>query len=203
MTTTDPRVGAYIAKSAPFARPILRHLRTLIHRGCPEAREEIKWGMPTFMHHGILCGLGGFKAHVAFWFRRQAMAQMLGPDGARAGEAMGQLGRITSLDDLPGDRAMLGYIRQAAKLNAAGGPARPNRQPASPVRICSSDLVKCLGCHSFVSQSIGDMTSTHQALVPTLSHTTSSCMLLPSIFRVRWSPCRAANVAVGGTLPAA
>ena len=135
MTTTDPRVGAYIAKSAPFARPILRHLRTLIHRGCPEAREEIKWGMPTFMHHGILCGLRGFKAHVAFWFRRQAMAQMLGPDGARAGEAMGQLGRITSLDDLPGDRAMLGYIRQAAKLNAAGGPARPKPKPRPPLRV--------------------------------------------------------------------
>ena len=135
MTTTDPRVGAYIAKSAPFARPILRHLRTLIHRGCPEAREEIKWGMPTFMHHGILCGLGGFKAHVAFWFRRQAMAQMLGPDSARAGEAMGQLGRITSLDDLPGDRAMLGYIRQAAKLNAAGGPARPKPKPRTPLRV--------------------------------------------------------------------
>ena len=90
-----------------------------------------------------------------------------------------------------------------AELSDAGGPARPNRQPASPARICSSDLVKCLGCHGFNPQSIGDMTSTHQALVPTLSHTTSACMLLPSIVRVRWSPCRAANVAVGGTLPAA
>lgn len=138
-SVTDPRVDAYIAKAAPFARPILRHLRKLVHRGCPEAVETIKWGMPTFMHHGLLCGMAAFKAHGAFWFRREAIARMIDPAGKKSGEAMGNLGRITSRTNLPGDRALERYIRQAAKLNAAGVPARPRPKRRRPLPV-PSDL---------------------------------------------------------------
>lgn len=31
MGKRDPRVDAYIAKSAAFAQPVMRHLRELIH----------------------------------------------------------------------------------------------------------------------------------------------------------------------------
>lgn len=132
---TDPRVDAHIAKSAAFARPILRHLRALVHRACPAAEETIKWGMPSFTHHGILCGFAGFKAHCIFGFWHQGVAQAIGRTGRKAEEAMGHLGRIMRLADLPSDREMLGYIRRAAKLNAAGVPARPKRKlkPARPV----------------------------------------------------------------------
>jgi len=131
----DSRVDTYIARAAPFSQPILRHLRGLVHRGCPEATEAIKWGMPTFMHHGILCGMAGFKAHAAFWFRQAAMAKIVGRDGARANEAMGNLGRLKSRSDLPPDARLIRYIRLAAKLNAAGQglPPRPKRRPLPPV----------------------------------------------------------------------
>jgi len=142
-TVTDPRVDTYVAKAAPFAQPILRRLRQLVHQACPEAEEAIKWGMPTFMHHGILCGMAGFKAHCAFWFRRQAIARIVDPAGAKAGKAMGNLGRITSLADLPGDRALLGYIRQAAKLNEAGVPDRPTAK-ARPAPRVPTDLAEGL-----------------------------------------------------------
>jgi len=65
---TDPRVDAYIAKSAEFAQPILRHLRTLVHQACPDGAETIKWSMPSFTHHGIVCGMAAFKAHCTFGF---------------------------------------------------------------------------------------------------------------------------------------
>ena len=39
--STDPRVDAYIAKSAPFARPILRRIRELVHEGCPDVEETL------------------------------------------------------------------------------------------------------------------------------------------------------------------
>src|SRR5689334_12855084 len=68
MPTTDPRVDAFIERSAEFARPILRHLRKVVHASCPQAVETIKWGMPAFMYHGILCGMASFKKHCAFGF---------------------------------------------------------------------------------------------------------------------------------------
>jgi len=133
VAATDPRVDAYIAKSAEFARPILRHLRALVHQACPEAQETIKWGMPSFTSHGILCGIAGFKAHCAFGFWRRGMTDVIARDGHKAEQAMGSLGRITSQADLPSDAAMVGYIRQAAKLNEAGGPARPKPKPKQPL----------------------------------------------------------------------
>jgi len=126
MLKMDPRVDVYIAKSAEFARPVLRHLRALVQRGCPEVEETIKWGMPSFLHDGkILCGMAAFKAHCTFGFWHRKMASVLGSDGSKAGEAMGSLGRITSLDDLPSDRKLLGYILEAVKLNESDAPARP------------------------------------------------------------------------------
>jgi hypothetical protein len=36
-------MDAYIAKSADFAKPILRHLRKVVHAGCPGVEETLKW----------------------------------------------------------------------------------------------------------------------------------------------------------------
>ena len=140
---TDPRVDRYIAKSAEFAQPVLQHLRALVHEACPGAQETIKWGMPSFTYHGILCGIAGFKAHCAFGFWRRGMTDVIARDGGKAEQAMGSLGRITGLADLPSDRAMLGYIRQAAKLNEAGGPARPKPKPKQPLPV-PADLAAAL-----------------------------------------------------------
>jgi len=146
MKNTDPRVDAYIAKSADFARPVLRHLRKPVHEGCPGAEETLKWSAPAFLHGGrILCEMAAFKAHCTFGFWHKEMAAVLGSDGERAGEAMGSLGRITSLDDLPSDAAMLRYIRKAAALNDSGAPGRP-RPAAKPAkaRPVPADLAAAL-----------------------------------------------------------
>lgn len=50
MGTRDARVDAYIAKSAPFARPILSHIREVVHAGCPDVEEAMKWSFPHFMY---------------------------------------------------------------------------------------------------------------------------------------------------------
>ncbi len=141
--TTDPRVDAYIAKSSAFAQPILRHLRALVHEACPEAQETIKWSMPTFVHHGIVCGMAAFKEHATFGFWRRGLTDEIAKTGVKAEEAMGSLGRITSLKDLPADKAMLGYIRKAAKLNEAGAPARPKPKP-KPALPVPADLTAAL-----------------------------------------------------------
>jgi hypothetical protein len=132
MGRRDPRVDAYIARQAPFARPILTRLRATIHAACPGAEETLKWGMPSFMHHGILCGIAGFKHHCALWFRQPGIEAL---DG-RAGEAMGQFGRLTTLAALPPRDVIVRYVRRAMVLNErkAGPAARGAKTPRRPAR---------------------------------------------------------------------
>jgi uncharacterized protein YdeI (YjbR/CyaY-like superfamily) len=154
-TGTDPRIDAYIARSASFARPILRHLRALVREACPEAQETIKWGMPAFIHHGILGGMAAFKAHCTVWFWHRGMAAAIGRDGAKAAQAMGSFGRITRLADLPADRRLRRYFRQAAKLNESGAPARPRRKPRKPLPV-PADLAAALKKRAKAAQTFRD-----------------------------------------------
>jgi uncharacterized protein YdeI (YjbR/CyaY-like superfamily) len=122
-------VDAYIAASADFARPILAHLRAVVHAACPAAEETMKWGFPHFMHEGILCSMASFKQHCAFGFWKGAL--VVG-DGTAAEAAMGQFGRIASLDELPPDEVIAGYVREAARLNEAGVKRPTSASPRAP-----------------------------------------------------------------------
>jgi len=120
MPATDPRIDAYIKKAAPFAQPILKHLRELVHTGCPGCQETIKWGMPFFDYKGPFCSIASFKQHCTFGFWKTALID--DPKGImleNKDKAMGSLGRITDRKDLPSDKAILALIRSAKKLNDA------------------------------------------------------------------------------------
>jgi uncharacterized protein YdeI (YjbR/CyaY-like superfamily) len=111
----NPKVDAYINKAAVFAQPVLTHLRELIHKACPDVEEEIKWSRPFFVHKSvILCNISAFKAHCTVGFWGAEMASVLGEAGIVQDNAMGSLGRITRVKDLPPDKQLLGYFRQAA-----------------------------------------------------------------------------------------
>ena len=138
MRNTDPRFDPYIAKAAPFAKPILRHLRKLVHETVPDVEETMKWSMPSFVYGGkILCGMAAFKQHCTFGFWHQGITAVLSADGEKADSAMGAFGRVTSLEDLPSDRKMARYIKRAAELNESDAPARPRpkKGPAAPVAV--------------------------------------------------------------------
>ena len=120
-SNVNPKIDAYLAKAAPFAQPILSHLRALVHKGCPDVEEEIKWGRPFFLHRGtILCNISAFKAHCAFGFWGAEIGNELRADGVLQDGAMGSMGRITGLKDLPRDKQLLRYIRKAAAFIEAG-----------------------------------------------------------------------------------
>ncbi|CAN5144879.1 hypothetical protein BH11BAC6_BH11BAC6_04710 [soil metagenome] len=121
MPTTDPRIDAYIEKSKDFAKPILEHLRKLVHKGCPGVEETWKWSFPNFAYKGaVLCSMAAFKAHCSFGFCKAAIMKdpekLFNKDGKNA---MGQFDRITSLKDLPTDKTLIAYIKEAALLNEA------------------------------------------------------------------------------------
>lgn len=120
MGKKDVRVGAYIEKSAPFARPILKQVRKLVHQACPEVVETIKWGMPFFEYKGILCFMASFKAHCGFGFWHGKQLEKEYPElGAKNEKGMGQLGRILSIKDLPSDKVIIALVKSAMKLHDA------------------------------------------------------------------------------------
>jgi uncharacterized protein YdeI (YjbR/CyaY-like superfamily) len=128
MSHRDERVDAYIAKAAPFARPILEHVRAVVHEGCPGVEETLKWGMPSFTQGGgILCGMAAFKAHASFGFWKHAL--VVGEGSEQAG--MGSFGKLASVRDLPPRKQLVAYVRKAAALNAQGaGTASARKAPA-------------------------------------------------------------------------
>jgi len=137
MGRMDPRIEAYIAQSADFAKPILNHLRQLVHNGCPEAEEGMKWSFPHFMYKGaILCSMASFKQHCAFGFwRRDLKFTVTGNENSE--EAMGQFGKITKLSDLLNEKTMLKYIKEAMKLQDSGvtSPAKPRPKEKKELKI--------------------------------------------------------------------
>ena len=146
MGKQDPRVDAYIAKAAPFARPILTHLRRIVHRGCPEVEEKIKWGFPHFDYHGMYCSMAAFKTHCAFGFWKSALLkERYGKYFEVDEKAMGQFGRITSLSLLPLESTLLAMVRAAARINAEGSaPARKPRPKPKPAIPAPDSFLKAL-----------------------------------------------------------
>ena len=115
-------VDAYIAKAAAFARPILNHIRELVHKTCPEVEEKMKWSFPHFDYKGeMMCSMAAFKQHAVFGFwKASLMKDPVLVETAKSEVAMGHLGRLTSIKDLPADKKMTAWIKEAMALNDKG-----------------------------------------------------------------------------------
>ena len=140
MPTTDPFVDAYIEKAQDFAKPILTHLRELVHQACPDVVETKKWSFPHFDYKGMMCSMAAFKEHCAFNFWKQSLLDESAFPAEKT--AMGSFGRITSLKDLPNDKTMKKLIHDAMKLNDDG--VKVVKAPVSKVKkeIVVPDILK-------------------------------------------------------------
>jgi uncharacterized protein YdeI (YjbR/CyaY-like superfamily) len=131
----DPRIDAYIRKAQPFARPILTHIRDVVHRACPEVEETMKWSVPHFDYRGeMMLSMAAFRQHcvLGFWKAKLLADQGLLPE---AGDSMGFRERIESRKDLPSDRTLMRIIKTAMALNDAGlRVTRPKAAPKPPVK---------------------------------------------------------------------
>jgi uncharacterized protein YdeI (YjbR/CyaY-like superfamily) len=158
MGERDPRVDAYIARAAPFARPILEEIRERVHEGFPEIEEEIKWGAPAFMHHGIVANMAAFKAHCAFGFWNQAVVST-----GKEKEAMGHYGRIASVADLPPKRDFLALVKKAALANASGE-KRPRvlKHPRKPAPAMPDDFRQALARNVKAKRTYDSFSPSHQ-----------------------------------------
>jgi len=139
--TRDPRVDAYIAKSQPFARPILEKVRARVHAVLPEVEETMKWSMPTYTVGGkIVLITSAFKAHAALNFWR---GQEIGDGSPKAG-AMGQFGRLTSVEDLPPDTELDALIGEAAALAKTAPAPRKTKHEPKPAPEMHPDFASAL-----------------------------------------------------------
>lgn len=143
MPVIDKRVDAYIAKAAPFAQPILTHLRSLIHKGDADVVETIKWGFPNFESHGaVVCNMAAFKQHCVFGFWKASLMKDANKILAVAEKAsMGHLGRIESLKDLPSDKILISYIKEAVQLNANGIKVVRKEKPKTAASVKTPDFI--------------------------------------------------------------
>lgn len=137
MKHSNPAVDDYIAQAAPFAQPILKRVRKLFHRACPEIQETIKWGMPHFEYQGIVGGMAAFKQHARFWlWKSKLLDDPQGILGDTDASGMGGL-KLTSTADLPADDILLDYMQRAVRLNEQGTklPARKKKAAASELEV--------------------------------------------------------------------
>lgn len=154
MEQFDNRVDAYIAESADFAKPILTHLRELVHQASPELKETMKWSSPFFDHDGPVCQMAAFKQHCAFGFWKASVMddpyQILNQEADTAGS----IGRITSLTDLPADDILIQYIQQAVSLNVQGikAPARAKPQTSQSILTIPAYFIEVLDKNPLVKE---------------------------------------------------
>jgi uncharacterized protein YdeI (YjbR/CyaY-like superfamily) len=137
MGKKDRRIDAYIDNSADFAKPILRQLRQIVHRGCPDVEETMKWSFPHFDYKGVMISMAVFKAHCVLNFWKAPLMndphEIMNKTGM--GDAMGHFGKITSLADLPKKEILISYVREAAKLNEEGIKIEKKMKPRKELKV--------------------------------------------------------------------
>jgi uncharacterized protein YdeI (YjbR/CyaY-like superfamily) len=136
------KVDAYVENTADFARPILTHLRTLIHDNCPEVVEAIKWGIPHFDYKGeMMCIFAAHSKHCSFTFwKGSIMSDPRLKENSNLPAAKRFLGKLTSLADLPSDRELIAFIREAMSLNEQGI-RLPRRASEKPKDVAMPDAL--------------------------------------------------------------
>ncbi len=160
MPTVDPRIDAYIEKSADFAKPILTHIRKLVHKACPDIQETMKWSMPHFDHKGTVCNMGSFKEHCALGFWKQSLMEQDAFPAEKT--AMGSFGRIASIKDLPSDKVMIGLIRQAVELNQKGIKVAKKPAAATTELVVPGDLIKALSKNKLAKTAFEQFSYSHK-----------------------------------------
>lgn len=130
-------VDDYIAKSEEFAKPILEKIRKAVHTACPDVEEKMRWSFPHFDHKGVMISMAAFKQHCAMTFWKESI--MADPEGlfSKDSEGMGSLGKITALKDLPSEKVLKGYVKEAMRLNDEGisVPKKRAAKKAKPLAV--------------------------------------------------------------------
>jgi uncharacterized protein YdeI (YjbR/CyaY-like superfamily) len=128
-------VDAYIKNAPDFSKPILEHLRELVHKACPDIEEQIKWGSPFFDYNGTVCNMSAFKNHTGFGFWKMSLMKDPKKLFGNKMEAAGSIGKITELKQLPSDKILIAYIKEAVELNKSGAKVVVRKNPTVKISV--------------------------------------------------------------------
>lgn len=159
-------VDQYIEKSPEFAQPILEKIRKAAHKACPDLDEAMKWSVPHFEMDGLLASMCSFKAHarLSFW---KGM-QLSDPENLLEGHGnTGMSGmKLKSVKDLPTQKVLVAYFKEAAALNAKlsqEATSSPKKKAAKvKVPTMPSDLTSALKNNKQAKLTFDDFSPTHQ-----------------------------------------
>ena len=156
------KIDAYIENSADFAKPILKHFRELVHKACPDVEERWKWSFPNFDHKGPFCSMAAFKQHCGFGFWKASL--MKDPNNllGKSNEALGQMGRITSLEDLPPDDVLIAYLKEAKELNDKGIKLPPRPKAEKKELVIPNVLVTALEQNAAAQETFENFSHSHK-----------------------------------------
>ncbi|MEO8664411.1 MAG: YdeI/OmpD-associated family protein [Ignavibacteria bacterium] len=157
-------VDDYISKSTDFAKPILKHLRKLVNDTCPEVEEKMKWSFPHFDYKGeMMCSMASFKQHCAFGFWKASLMKNWENIFKEAGEkAMGHLGQIKSLSDLPADKVLIGSIKEAMKLNDDGIKVKKAKPAVSKKFVVPEYILKAIRKNKKAQKTFEEFSTSHK-----------------------------------------
>jgi len=130
MKNTIKGVDEYIERSGDFAKPILNRLRGIFHRADPRIAETIKWGFPHFEYKGIVGSMAAFKQYVSIGFWKGGLMKDDSRIFKNVGNARISMLKMRRLADVPPDKILLSYIREAVDLNERGVrvPSKPRKK---------------------------------------------------------------------------
>ncbi len=158
----DERIDAYINNAPEFAKPVLLHLRKLVHEASPHITEGIKWGVPFFEYKGILCGMAAFKKHCAFNIFKFKMMREAAYFEEKNTEAMGHLGKITSVNDLPADDVVISYVQEAMRLNEVKTKPAKKKENNTSVLFYPEGMQAALEDNKTVKETFEKMSYSHK-----------------------------------------
>lgn len=155
-------IDEYIANAEDFAKPILTHLRKLVHDACPDVEEKMRWSFPHFDHKGVMISMASFKSHCAFSFWKQKL--MNDPEGlfSEDSEGMGSLGKIGSRKDLPSDKVLKAYIKEAVRLNDEGVKLPAAKKAPKKEAAVPDDLAAALKKNKKAQKAFDDFSPSHR-----------------------------------------
>jgi uncharacterized protein YdeI (YjbR/CyaY-like superfamily) len=116
----NTKIDNYIASKPEFAQAILVKIREMVHSILPQVEETIKWNSMCFEHKGLVCSCAAFKQHCVFGFWKHELMRAEFPDLGSTDKIMYQIGKMSSVKDVPTKTKMKKWVQYAAMLNEKG-----------------------------------------------------------------------------------
>ncbi len=131
-----------LRKRNPSRSRFFFEIRELVHKACPAVVETMKWSRPFFEYKGAIVGnMSAFNEHCSWGFWGEEISAVLREMDLLKPGAMGSLGRLTSVSDLPPKKEMLGVLKQAVAFIDKGEYTSPIaarqkvvKAPAAPMQ---------------------------------------------------------------------